>query len=562
MAAPVVIILLLLNVSLFSRAQNGPGPLQIFASTRPYGPDGPWQAVSVQFGSPPQDLDLYPGGVYESSILTNQLCLDITVSPCGSGGLFNPQNSNTINETGIAFGTETKAASSSLWSNNATLFSYSNTIAITDELQIAGQTVMNLSAIMYDNITMAYPDGNYPLQLGQLSLGPGVNQTFTEGTGNPAVNASLIPGSLAAQNVIPSSSYGLHVGFIAAKFKVDLSLWLGGYDASRIVGPVSSQTVQNDANNEFIIDLLDIGIGVDNGESPFLYSSLGGLLSSGNDSITRVGIPITMNPGAPYLNLPNSTCDAIVKDLPVTYDAQKALYLWNANDPQYTKIVTSPTYLSFTFRGSSGNLTINVPFQLLNLTLEAPLAATPTPYFPCQPPQAGGAYSLGRAFLQAAFIGVTWARGADQTTQWYLAQAPGPDIDTNAQQSPITNGSPLVGLNRTWSDTWRGFWTPLPTSTANTTVPPSPDSTSVSPKHGLSGGAIAGIAIGGVCAAAIAVGVVILLFRCRGGNTNAVQHNSGDTVYPLVPLDQTPPSLKSEGGLVEEVRMEHLLELP
>ena len=36
---------------------------------------------------------------------------------------------------------------------------------------------------------------------------------------------------------------------------------------------------------------------------------------------------------------------------------------------------------------------------------------------------AGGEYTLGRAFLQAAFVGVNWE---PDVGLWFLAQAPGP----------------------------------------------------------------------------------------------------------------------------------------
>ncbi len=44
-------LVLLLDFSLLSRAQSGP-PLQVLAANRVYGPDGPWQAVTVQLGTP------------------------------------------------------------------------------------------------------------------------------------------------------------------------------------------------------------------------------------------------------------------------------------------------------------------------------------------------------------------------------------------------------------------------------------------------------------------------------------------------------------------------------
>ena len=547
---------LLFNQPLLSLAQGGPEPLQIPASRRLYGPDGPWQAVSVRLGSPGQGLDLYPGGIYQSDILTRQICQDPPTLPCGSGGLFAPESSDTLDDYSISFGSGASGTGSQ-WTNGATLFSYGDLTSIRDQLQIAGRTVANFSAIMYPNITMIYPDGEYPLQVGELALGPVFNQTFSEQDGIPSINASLIPGELAAQNVIPSNSFGLHVGIGAATLRLSLSLWLGGYDASRIVGPVSSQSTHDYL---FAIDLLDIGIDVDHGGSPLSPLPQQGLLSQANSSISIVGIPVTLNPSAPYLYLPSSTCAAIAKYLPVTYNAGKALYFWNIADPQYTNIVTSPTYLSFLFRGSSGNLTIKAPFHLLNLTLEQPLVSTDTPYFPCQPPQGPeGQYSLGRAFLQAAFIGVNWARTGE--SEWYLAQAPGPNTNTDSQSKPFT-GSPPVGLAKDWADTWSGFWTALPSSTviptiASATASATPgfsagsSSSAMTPpgpsRHSLSIGAIIGIALGSFSVALVAFTIVVKLLQRKHRNrrnAEAMQLSTIDKAdadgssYPLYPQHQ------------------------
>ena len=411
---------------------------------------------------------------------------------------------------------------------------------------------------MYSNITMVYPDGVYPLQVGELALGPVINQSFFESKGIPSINASLIPGYLEAQKAIPSNSFGLHIGIGVKALKLDLSLWLGGYDASRVVGPVSSQSTNGSL---FAIDLLDIGIGVDHGGSPLSSLPQQGLLSQGNSSLSNTGISVTLNPGAPYLYLPSSTCAAIAKNLPVTYDAGKALYFWNTTDPRYATIVTSPTYLSFVFRGSSGDLTIKAPFHLLNLTLEEPLVSKDTPYFPCQPPQGPGSqYSLGRAFLQAAFIGVNWARAGE--SEWYLAQAPGPNTYKTPQSTSFTS-SPPVGLAEDWADTWSGFWTALPSSTMTTQSPSetatatpghsgsSVRSTLISPPspHSLSGGDIAGIAVGGACAVLVAFGISIWLFRRRkGGNLAAMRPSELDIVSAQVPSNPLLPRYQGTGS--------------
>ena len=529
--------------SLLSSAQSLPNPIQITTSSQVYGPDGPWQAVSVSLGDPNQVLDLYPGGLWQSTILTTQLCQDDRTSSCGAGGLFDPASSDTIDSTSIIGPIPNISGIDSQWTNGATRFSYNGGNTIRDRLQIDTFTVPDFDIRIYENITMVYPDGNYPLQVGKLSLGPLINHSHAlVDISKPLINSSLIPGELAAQNIIPSNSFGLHIGIGTEALRLKLSLWLGGYDASRIVGTVSNQST---VNSTFAIDLLDIGIKVDNGGSPFTYSAQPGLLRNGNSSVSSAGISVVMNPNAPYLYLPNSTCAAIAKNLPVKYNSGKALYIWDISDPQYVKIVTSPTYLSFVFRGSSGNLTINVPFQLLNLTLQAPLMSISTPYFPCQPPQGQeDSYSLRRAFLQAAFIGVNWNSSGE--SQWFLAQAPGPNTDTNPQSRSSTDSVP-VGIGKEWADTWNGFWTALPAS--ETSANPAPNQ-STPPEHSsasLSGGAIAGIAIGGA-SAAIVVGIAILLFRRRIRKRlktkQATSQNKSDTQFPPYPL---PPEFPGTG---------------
>jgi hypothetical protein len=93
----------------------------------------------------------------------------------------------------------------------------------------------------------------------------------------------------------------------------------------------------------------------------------------------------------------------------VTYEEKYGLYFWDTTHSTYNLIASSPAFLSFTFRLNSSlsqNLTINVPFALLNLALASPIVDEPTQYLPLRPGQGpGGIYGLGRAFLQAAFIG-------------------------------------------------------------------------------------------------------------------------------------------------------------
>ena len=495
--------------------QNPSSPFMIPSSSTTYGPDGPWQAVKVWIGTPGQSIDLYPGGTYASTLMSKHSCVYAESLPCGSGGLYDQSASVSAdsNAVGEVAPLDWNLQASNLQSDPQRSWYAMDTISFQGPNQ-EDLTVQNLSIIIVDQVYLVYPDNpkHYAVQVGSLALGGSTcNQTLYRH--EVPVYASLVPCSLWKKGLIPSNSYGLHIG--SASLNIPLSLWLGGYDSSRVIGPVSSQPARNPENEDnLFIDLLDIGIGVDHGASPFSYTSRAGFLLDNSPSAGS-SFPIAMNPQAPYLYLPNSTCNAIAQDLPVTYHANYGLYFWNTADPRYSQIISSPSYLSFTFRGnastgtSSSNLTINVPFSLLNLTLGPPLIDTPVQYFPCTPPKSLSTYSLGRAFLQAAFTGVEWSR--DNGT-WHLAQAPGPNIPSAA--SSVTFGDSIRSSSANWASTWEGHWTPL-----SATPNPQAVNGDQAPQGGgsgvhLSGGAISGIAIGALAFVAIAF-AAFLLIRLR-----------------------------------------------
>ena len=323
------------------------------------------------------------------------------------------------------------------------------------------------------------------------------------------------------QGSTQSNSYGMHVG--SAKMNIPGSLMIGGFDQSRVLGPVSSQAY---AIDHLPIDLLDIGIGVAVGDSPFPKTSYSGLLGEGNSSI-GVAVSVFVEAPIPYIYLPQSACDAITQHLPVKFQKKYGLYFWDDQSPDYKRIVSSPSFLSFTFRLSGSptqNMTINVPFALLNLTLSAPIVDTPTQYFPLRPSQGpNGNYALGRAFLQAAFIGVNWqTAGGDGDGVWFLAQAPGPNVASLGKAMSIgPSDTSITGSTNSWADTWRGILTPLvasggPSGTSNTNSSTSltqPIDTASAPRKGLAIGVIIGIAIGGVAFLLIVALAIVLLRR-------------------------------------------------
>ena len=483
-------------------------PFIVNTSAKAYGPDGPWNAVEIVLGSDQQHIDVFPGGLSGSWILTKSACSNGL--QCGAGGVFNPSSSTTFFNSSVGEPYTGSAYEIGALALTTTVF------VATDTLSLQGPasnnekdlSVSNFSLSLMPAFDMTFPSGaGYPLQAGQLSLGAFANFSL-QGTGN----TNVIPGVLASEGQLPSSSFGLHYG--SAALKQPLSLWLGGYDQQRVIGTVSSQPV--DGDQQFQIDLLDIGVNVTSGVSPFNPPAQQGLLAKDNGTIGTSPQPVWITPGSPYLFLPNSTCTAITANLPVTYNSTFSLYIWDTSSPDYNRILTSPSYLSFTFRlnvNSSANFTINVPFMLLNLTLDTTLVNTPTQYFPCQEPHLDGRYSLGRAFLQAAFLGANW----DKTPQeWYLAQAPGPNIASQPSSVPFPLGA-LSSSPNLWTATWDGHWTPLAGSANGASGSQTASGGPTAISSGLSGGAIAGIVIGALVGLALIVSVplAVLCYRRR-----------------------------------------------
>ncbi|KAF4632153.1 hypothetical protein G7Y89_g5982 [Cudoniella acicularis] len=484
-------------------------PMTLQWSSKIYGPDGPWQAVEVGIGTPPQIVDLFPGGIYNSIVYGSALCT--TVCDAQVAGLYNSQVSSTAfnnpespSSTNISFGSSIQGV------DMASVF---DTLTVTPTGPNA--KIASFDMEVWNAGFNVLPGGlKYGLQIGNLALGsPDVNQTWYR-TGLPSINGTLLTSSLFAQGLVPSNSFGLHIGSVS--LGIPGSLYVGGYDQTRVVGPVTAQAYSLD----FSLDMLDISIDTAVGDSPFSFPSKSGLLPEGNS--LGSALTVRVDPAAAYLSLPQSACDAITSNLPVIFKPDFGLYLWNTSDPQYQRIISSPAFLGFTFRMNSSvtqNVTINVPFSLLNLTLEPPIVSSPTFYFPCAPSN-GTVFTLGRAFLQAAFMGVSWETNRDGV--WFLGQAPGPNTPSRAG-AVITAIQPtdrfIIPSTNSWIATWNTTWKPIGSNVvnANTTTIPQSNSPSSSPTAAptLSTGAIAGGTVAGIAVITLIILGVFFFLRRR-----------------------------------------------
>ncbi|MCJ1251871.1 hypothetical protein MMC30_009109 [Trapelia coarctata] len=498
-----------LALSVLISLAQAQAPINVGFNTNTFfGPDGPWQAVQVSVGANNGGgtVNLYPGGAWQHNILVSTYCNGTTANcPAALAGLYNIEVS--ANTSAVRIGSNIDQWNGAIAMNITGVRSpVLDTITITDNRNKDGYSIPNSIISAVDTSNIKRPDGvYYPTQVGSLALGaPDFVQVFSETPPTPNINASELTGYLRQSNAIPSSSWGLQIGSTVQSQTG--SLVLGGYDQSRLLGTVGVF----EYNDVPVAPLIDATLGVETGGTPFNTSDVGSLLVSGGNS----SVQMVLNPSVPYMFLPFGMCEAIAQYLPVTFQASVGLYTWNTADPQYKRITTSPAYLKFTFQQSiSANLTIKVPFALLDLTLTSPIVSQNTPYFPCKPfGSPNGQWVLGRAFLQAVFLGMNWEQG-----KVFLAQAPGPKSGPS-RVTAIKPGdvSLSAGSIDSWAGTWSQKWTAL-SNGSTTTGPPSsttaePATATQSPSPGLSTGAKAGIGAGVGVLALICIIMAVLFF--------------------------------------------------
>ncbi|PYI01873.1 acid protease [Aspergillus sclerotiicarbonarius CBS 121057] len=465
-------------------------------STQAYGPDGPWQAVSIEVGSNKQTVALYPGANYASIIMMDTQCTNKTLSStcyAAQAGTYNQNESTT------AYTTTPSSWETIYWGVEGGAIE----AVLGDEVSLGSATVPNVSFEAIYQTYQTYPNGkSYPVSVGSLALGaPYLSDEISNTT-----TLNMLAGWLYSNDDIPSYSYGMHIGSVNPS--IAGSLVLGGYDKSRVMGDVSAQAVSlNSATSGILeLELKDIGIGVAAGPSPFGFNNESGLFQQSSGSVLAKTVQIDAT--KPYMYLPQSTCDAITASLPISFNSSLGLYFWDTTSSDYLNITSSAAYLSFTFNNNgvnNQNFTIKVPFSQLNLTLQEPLVDQNTTYFPCYLSDSTPVF--GRAFLQSAFVGVNWFKG-NNTGTWFLGQAPGPGHASADITTININDETISGSNNTWEESWATYW--------NLQV-----SNSTSSNSGLSSGAKVGIGVGvGVGGAiVIAAGVwgAILLRRRRAG---------------------------------------------
>jgi hypothetical protein len=270
------------------------------------------------------------------------------------------------------------------------------------------------------------------------------------------------------------------------------SLTLGGYDASRFQANTLNFSMGSDISRDLLV-------------------AIQGVTVSGSSSSNLLSNPIYafINSLVPHIWLPVGACKAFEKAFNLTWDDPTQLYL--VDDIQHQKLLRQNPTVTFKIgSGTSGEaVSIDMPYGSFDMAF----SSNATKYFPLKRATTTDQYTLGRTFLQNAYVVANY-----EYFNFSVSQAKYPS--TSVPQQLVT--LPAKG-------------TPKASSS------------------GLSTGAIVGIAVGGAVVAILAIGGLTWFFCFRKRNKPESQQPSytpvgGAETYAKAELDATGVQLAEAEG--------------
>lgn len=312
------------------------------------------------------------------------------------------------------------------------------------------------------------------------------------------------------------SPHSNHLNNPLAKSKTELktvpaSLTLGGVDTNRFVPNSASFTLGPNAQPIVAINSIKVSSNTPSGSSEGLNWTTNPLeLQDEAEAELH-----TIDSSTPFLWLPEYACESFARAFNLTYDDNLGLYVYPDNGTTLDNIRNQNVTVTFSIAdvpGSSNSVDISLPFAAFDLQLsypypglEANATSTPTNYFPLRIAANYTQYTIGRTFLQEAYLTVDYERNNFSVSQAKFAM----DSLTNINLVPITRP-------------------------ANSNFTGSAGSTGQS--RGLSAGAMAGVGIGAAALALCFIGFMAYIFIIKKQKKRGVANStdSDDGSYTKV----------------------------
>lgn len=250
------------------------------------------------------------------------------------------------------------------------------------------------------------------------------------------------------------------------------SLTLGGYDASRFVSSNISIPFSSDDSRSLTVGVQSISV----------TNSLEGSLE-----LLTPGEYFLIDSSVPDLWLPEPACQLFEQAFGLIYGNITDLYLVNDSIHSHLVQLNPSITLKMGMHVFDGpTVSINLPYGAFDLQASSPIYSNPTNYFPIRRGANNTQYTLGRTFLQEAYIVVDYERSV---------------FSVNPAVFRDPNPEDIVAIHS------------LDKSSPKAT----------SHQHLMNRGAIVGITIGSVTFLLVMIAISIILLRW---NNNAKRNNS------------------------------------
>ncbi|KAB8342832.1 hypothetical protein FH972_022430 [Carpinus fangiana] len=450
--------LTLFGILLFATAQEAvignvtlPAPLSIDPAQNWDGFDGPWSSFTIGIGTPAQWVRVFVSTASQQTW---------SIYPAACTYASDPAACLQLR------GWDFNSTESSTWDPIGTFSLY-----IEQNLGFFGNAEYGL-----DTVTLGGPGGSGPTErnatVGNTASADfflgifGVHPKPTNFTSFNDPEPSYMT-LLKNDGSIPSLSFGYTAG---ARYRYSgrlASLTLGGYDQSLFEENNITYSFAPNNERDLVVGLQAITTNVS------------------SEALLPTPIYAFIDSTVGQLWLPMDACEKFEQVFGLTYDNATQLYL--VNSTLHAHLVELNPNITFTIGQdptSGDSVDIVLPYDAFNLTATAPFQnmSSSSLYFPLRRATQDNQYTLGRTFLQEAYLSVDWERQLFNVSQ---------NIWTVTQQKDIV--------------------TIFPT---NTTILENNPAFNHSSKSSLSGGAIGGIVVGAVAAVAL-IAVLVTIICCR-----------------------------------------------
>ena len=378
----------------------------------------------MQVGTPPQTLRLLPSNSGNTLwLVLPQGCGLNDPGNCGDlrGTLFLPNTSSTWTDIGLY------------------------TLTLTEEVDLGYSGNADYG---YDNITLGWPGTDLPSLNHQVIEGFVTKDLYTGSIGlSPrAINISTLNdphpsflGALAQQNKTPSTSWAYTAGTYYRQPTAFGSLTLGGYDTTRFVENNVTFAFGPDTSRDLVVPILSI---ISDTVTPPLLSEV---------------IYAYIDFLIPHIWLPLDVCKSFERAFGLIYNETAGLYF--VNDTLHDKLVSQNPNVTFTLGlpGSARPDTVDITMHYgsFDLMAEYPIVNNATRYFPLRQAQNRSQYTLGRAFLQDAYVIADYDRSnfsvsqalfpnGSNTQQIVAIHRPG-EIIASPDRKPLSTGD-IIGI--------------------------------------------------------------------------------------------------------------------